>query len=293
MKFSIKKEYLTGYLFISPTTIALLLLVIYPIVYGIVISLFNTNLINKWDFVGFKYFIDVLFSSRFHQSLAATFHFTFFTVIGNFIVGIALAVILNKNLPGSLFFKTILIVPWLFPEVVVGLLWKWMFNSIYGIINHFLTIANVINEPVTWLGNPDSAPWAIVITAIWKGYPIVMIFVLAGLQTIPKELYEAANLDGASKVQTFFFITIPMIKPILLVTLVLETVWWLKHFTLIWLLTQGGPVNATNVVSISIFRSAFESFRFGQAAATAVLVFFICIFISKLYKTLITTNENE
>jgi len=293
MKFSIKKEYLTGYLFISPTTIALLLLVIYPIIYGIVISLFNTNLINKWDFVGFKYFIDVLFSSRFHQSLAATFHFTFFTVIGNFIVGIALAVILNKNLPGSLFFKTILIVPWLFPEVVVGLLWKWMFNSIYGIINHFLTIANVINEPVTWLGNPDSAPWAIVITAIWKGYPIVMIFVLAGLQTIPKELYEAANLDGASKVQTFFFITIPMIKPILLVTLVLETVWWLKHFTLIWLLTQGGPVNATNVVSISIFRSAFESFRFGQAAATAVLVFFICIFISKLYKTLITTNENE
>ena len=200
---------------------------------------------------------------------------------------------MNKNLPGSLFFKTILIVPWLFPEVVVGLLWKWMFNSIYGIINHFLSIANLINEPVTWLGNPDSAPWAIVITAIWKGYPIVMIFVLAGLQTIPKELYEAANLDGASKVQTFFFITIPMIKPILLVTLVLETVWWLKHFTLIWLLTQGGPVNATNVVSISIFRSAFESFRFGQAAATAVLVFFICIFISKLYKTLMTKNENE
>ena len=293
MKISIKKEYLTGYLFISPTTIALLLLVIYPIVYGIVISLFNTNLINKWDFVGFKYFIDVLFSRRFHQSLSATFHFTFFTVIGNFLVGIALAIILNKNLPGSLFFKTILIAPWLFPEVVVGLLWKWMFNSIYGIINHFLSIANIINEPVTWLGNPDSAPWAIVITAIWKGYPIVMIFVLAGLQTIPKELYEAANLDGASKVQTFFFITIPMIKPILLVTLVLETVWWLKHFTLIWLLTQGGPVNATNVVSISIFRSAFESFRFGQAAATAVLVFFICIFISKLYKTLMTKNENE
>ncbi len=166
-----------------------------------------------------------------------------------------------------------------------------MFNSIYGIINHFLSLVNIIDQPVTWLGNPDTAPWAIVITAIWKGYPIVMIFVLAGLQTIPRELYEAANLDGASKIQTFFFITIPMIKPILLVTLVLETVWWLKHFTLIWLLTQGGPVNATNVVSISIFRSAFESFRFGQASATAVLVFFICIFISKLYKTLISENE--
>ena len=291
MKIAINREYLTGYLFISPTTVALLLLVIYPIVYGIVISVFNTNLINKWDFVGFKYFIDTLFSRRFHQSLAATFHFTFFTVIGNFIVGVTLAVILNKNLPFSTFFKTVLIVPWLFPEVVVGLLWKWMFNSIYGIINHFLSLVNIIDQPVTWLGNPDTAPWAIVITAIWKGYPIVMIFVLAGLQTIPRELYEAANLDGASKIQTFFFITIPMIKPILLVTLVLETVWWLKHFTLIWLLTQGGPVNATNVVSISIFRSAFESFRFGQASATAVLVFFICIFISKLYKTLISENE--
>ena len=291
MKIAINREYLTGYLFISPTTVALLLLVIYPIVYGIVISVFNTNLINKWDFVGFKYFIDTLFSGRFHQSLAATFHFTFFTVIGNFIVGVTLAVVLNKNLPFSTFFKTVLIVPWLFPEVVVGLLWKWMFNSIYGIINHFLSLVNIIDQPVTWLGNPDTAPWAIVITAIWKGYPIVMIFVLAGLQTIPRELYEAANLDGASKIQTFFFITIPMIKPILLVTLVLETVWWLKHFTLIWLLTQGGPVNATNVVSISIFRSAFESFRFGQASATAVLVFFICIFISKLYKTLISENE--
>jgi multiple sugar transport system permease protein len=214
------------------------------------------------------------------------------TVIGHFLIGILLASLLNLKLPGRTLFRAILLAPWLFPEVVVGLLWKWMLNSMYGIFNHFLMSAHIISEPISWLGNPSTALFAVVLVAIWKGYPLVMILVLAGLQAIPDELYEAAQIDGSSRWQSFRFITLPGLRPLLVITLILDTVWWFKHFTLIWLLTQGGPVKATNVVSIDIFKAAFESFRFGPAAAMAVIVFFICFLIGYVYRRLLSDDDD-
>ena len=177
-----------------------------------------------------------------------------------------------------------LILPWVLPEVVVALLWRWMYNPLYGIISYYGGFLGIGTE---WLEHPRSAMAAIVLTSVWKGLTLVMVLVLAGLQSISKELYEAAALDGASAVGSFRHVTLPGLAPVLLITLILETVWWFEHFTIVWLLTGGGPVDATKVVSISIYQTAFENFQWGRSAAMAVVVFVICLGASIVYRRLI------
>ncbi|OLS40778.1 carbohydrate ABC transporter permease [Bacillus sp. MRMR6] len=281
-----------GYWFILPSLIIMMLLIAYPLLFGGYISLFNTNLLNKWEFVGFDYYLQAIKDPEFLQKIGLTFKYTGLVVIGNLFVGTFLAIILNMKLPGRLIFRAILILPWLFPDVVVALLWKWLFNPLYGLINHILGGMNLISEPIAWLDKPEFALFGVVMASIWKGYPLVMILVLAGLQSISKDLYEAAEIDGANKWKSFLHITLPGLMPVLVVTIILETVWWFKHFTIVWLLTAGGPVNATSVISIDIYNTAFQDFRFGKAAATAVIVFFICLLISYLYRRFLANDDN-
>jgi multiple sugar transport system permease protein len=212
--------------------------------------------------------------------------------VGHFVVGMILALTLNLNLKGQTFFRVILILPWLFPEVVVALLWKWLFNPMYGLINAALLNLGWIDQPVSWLGQEKIAFAAVIIVSIWKGFPMVMMLLLAGLQNISKDLYEAASIDGATRFKAFRYVTIPGLMPVLSVTLILDTVWWFKHFNMIWILTAGGPGNATNVVSIDIFKQAFEYFQFGPASAMAVMVFFICFLIGYVYRRLLG-NGND
>ncbi|TDF93590.1 sugar ABC transporter permease [Paenibacillus piri] len=266
----------------------MLLVIAYPIAYGFFVSMFDTNLMNRWNFVGFKYYWQAVTERDFLDKVLLTFKFTIMVVAGNFIVGTLLAVLLNRKIKGRAIFRLILILPWLFPEVVVALLWKWMFDPIYGLVNHVLVSAHLISEPIAWLSTASYALLAVVFVAVWKGYPLVLIFVLAGLQSISEDLYEAAEMDGATKWQSFLHITLPSLKTVLGTTLVLETIWWFKHFTIIELLTQGGPVNATSVVSIDIFKLAFTDFRFGQASALAFIVFLICFLISFVYRRLLS-----
>ncbi len=280
-----------GYWFILPSLITMMVLIAYPLVYGVYISFFDTNLLNKWNFVALKYYAQAISDPDFLHKIGLTFKYTTMVVVGNIVVGTLLAVILNMNLRGRVFFRALLILPWLFPEVVVALLWKWLFNPLYGLFNHMLMGANLIQDPIAWLDSPHFALYGVVFACIWKGYPLVMILVLAGLQSIPKDLYEAAEIDGANKLQAFRHITIPGLMPVMLVTIILETVWWFKHFTIVWLLTAGGPVNATSVISIDIYKIAFEDFRFGKAAALAVIVFFICFLMSYIYRRFLANDD--
>ncbi|MCR8636905.1 MULTISPECIES: carbohydrate ABC transporter permease [Paenibacillus] len=292
MKQSIARTEWAGYWFILPAAITLILLVTYPLIYGAYISFFNTNLVNKWDFVGLSHYLDIFSNWDFVTRIWLTLKYTFFTVAGHFVLGMGLALVLNMNLPGRTFFRAILILPWLLPEVVVGLLWKWLFNPMYGLFNHFLMKMNLISEPVSWLGDNTYAFMAIIIVCIWKGYPMVMMLLLAGLQSISQDMYEAAKIDGCNRFKSFRYVTLPSLMPVLMVTLILDTVWWFKHFTMIWILTQGGPGDATNVVSIDIFKNAFEFFDFGKAAAMAVVVFFVCFLIGFVYRRLFD-NGND
>ncbi|WP_248930296.1 carbohydrate ABC transporter permease [Paenibacillus hamazuiensis] len=286
------KTHISGYLFVLPSIVTLMLLVTYPLLYGMYISFFNTNLLNQWDFVGFSHYGDIFGNLEFLQRIFVTLKFTVLTVGGHFVIGLGLAILLNRKLPGQTLFRAILILPWLLPEVVVGLLWKWLLNPMYGLTNHYLFKFNLISAPVSWLSNVDVAFWAVVVVCIWKGFPMLMLMVLAGLQTISEDLYEAAKIDGCTGVQSFRFITLPGLLPVLLVSLILDTVWWFKHFTVVWLLTQGGPANETNIVSIDIYKSAFEFFEFGKAAAMAVIVLFVCTLIGYVYRRMLN-HDND
>lgn len=279
------------YLFIAPATLIILLLVVYPIGNGFYISLFQTNLVNKWDFVGIRYYIQALTDLEFLDSLLKTFVFTFFVVAGHFIIGFICATILNRDIKGKAFFRGLLILPWLFPDVVVALLWKWIFNTSNGILNVLLETMGLIQEPVKWLSSSSFAMGTVIFVSIWKGFPLIMVQILAGIQTIPTEMYEAAEIDGANGAQRFLYITLPALKPILSTVLILDTVWVFKQFTLIYLQTAGGPGSSTMVSAIEIYKRAFSFFEFGYASAQSVYVLLICYLIGAGFRRLLKSDQ--
>ncbi len=282
-----KKIQLAPYGFVLPATLTMLLLVVYPIVYGIYISFFNTNLVNKWKFVGLDYYLKALQDSSFQHSLWMTVVFTFFVVAGHFILGFVFANILNKPIRFKTFFRGVLIIPWLFPDVVVAYLFKWILNEQGGILNALLLQWGWISEPVGWLSSSATAFGCVIIASIWKGFPLVMIQILAGIQTINSDMYEAASIDGANGWQQFHYITIPALKPILTTVLILDTVWVFKQFTMIWLMTAGGPGNSTMVSAVEIYKNAFNYFKYGYASAESVFILVICYLIGVVFRRLL------
>ena len=205
-------------------------------------------------------------------------------VAGHFIIGFLLASTLNKKFHGRTIFRVIFMLPWLFPETVIALLFTWIMNPMYGVLNSILKSLGIISSNVSWLGSAKFAFPAVVAVCIWKGYPLVMTMILSGLQSISHDLYEAAEIDGANKWQQFLHVTVPGLKPVMTTTLILDSVWWFKQYTLVYTMTCGGPGTATNLISLNIYGTAFNDLRFGKAAAWGIIVFVICYLISKLYR---------
>ena len=288
---SISMKRLMPYVFIGPALLALVALVVYPLLYGVYISFFKTNLANKWDFVGLKNYISVFSDGVFVKQLGVTLKFTAIVVLAHFIIGIFLAMLLNQSRPGITFFRTILVLPWLMPEVVIALIFKWIMNPLYGLLNYGMQLLGLSEGGVSWLGDTKYAFISVVLVCIWKGYPLVMVNALAALQSVSTDIYEAAKVDGANKIQTFFRIILPSIKPVLATTLILDTVWWFKHYTIVYLMTKGGPGSDTSIVSIEIYKQAFDYFNFGKAASMSVVVFFVCLIISKLYRRFLDNED--
>ena len=278
-----KKHEFGGYKFISPAAIAMIALIVYPMLYGIYLSFFNTNLVNRWKFVGLQYYLQAFTESEFYSSVLLTFGFMILVVVGHFVVGFILASILNKQFIGRTVFRAIFMLPWLFPETVIALLFTWIMNPMYGVLNSILKSLGLISSNVSWLGSASLAFPSIVAVCIWKGYPLVMTMILSGLQSISHDLYEAARIDGANKWQQFLHVTVPGLKPVLTTTIILDSVWWFKQYTLVYTMTGGGPGDATNLISLNIYGTAFNDLRFGKAAAWGVIVFIICYLISKIY----------
>lgn len=281
------QKQLVPYFFIFPVFLVLLALVVYPLVYGIVISFFNTDLSKKWEFVGLSNFLKIFTQDAFTDSILTTLRFTICVVAGHFLLGTIFGIVLNKQKPGTTVFRTILVLPWLFPDVVIALVGKWIANPLYGLLNNALMQWGIIDKQISWLGSKQWAFIVVVLVCIWKGYPLVMVNVLAAMQSVSSDILEAAKVDGASQVQTFFGVVLPTIRPVLATTVILDVVWWFKHYTIVQMLTGGGPGNTTNVVSIGIYKEAFQYFKFGKASAMAVVVFAICFVISKVFNRLL------
>lgn len=273
-----------GYRFISPAVIMMVALIIYPMVYGIYLSFYNTNLVNKWKFVGLKYYLQAFTQSEFYTSVLLTFLFMILVVAGHFLIGFILASVLNKKFVGRTIFRVIFMLPWLFPETVIALLFTWIMNPMYGVLNSILKSLGIISSNISWLGSAELAFPSVVAVCIWKGYPLVMTMILSGLQGISSDLYEAAKIDGANKWKQFLNVTVPGLKPVLTTTIILDSVWWFKQYTLVYTMTGGGPGTATDLISLNIYGTAFNDLRFGKAAAWGIIVFVICYLISKVYR---------
>lgn len=276
-----------GYGFVLPAVIIMVALIIYPMLYGVYLSFFNTNLVTRWDFVGLKYYQQAVTQPEFASTVLLTFKFMLLVVAGHFLLGFVLASFLNKEFKGRLAFRIIFMLPWLFPETVVALLFTWIMNPMYGVLNAILKGMGLISGNVSWLGTAELAFPSVVFACIWKGYPLVMTMILAGMQAISNDLYEASHIDGANRWRQFLHVTVPSLKPVLTTTLILDSVWWFKQYTLVYTMTAGGPGSSTSLISLNIFSTAFESLRFGKASAWAVIVFVICYLISKVYRVVL------
>jgi ABC-type sugar transport system permease subunit len=210
-------------------------------------------------------------------------------VITEICLAIAIALLLNRPFRGRWLVRMLALLPWAVPSVVNGIMWKWILNPSYGALNGFLYSLGIIKDYVIWLGSPTLALIMVILADVWKETPFIMLLVLAALQTIPKDLYEAARVDGASAWQTFSRITIPLIQPVLFVAIALRTIWALKSFDLIYTLTAGGPSGGTSVIGYYTYLKSFVSLNLGRGAAvayimTAIVFVLIIIYQRMLYR---------
>ena len=236
-------------------------------------------------------YMNLLKDPFFSRTFWNTGIFVFLSVASHMVLGLAVAMVLNTALPAKPLFRLIALLPWVVPDVVAGIIWKWMYNPIYGAINDFLLKIGLINTPVEWLSNPALALFSVILVNLWRGFPFVMLILLAGLQAIPRHLYEAAGIDGASRVQSFFHITIPGLRKMIVVALALDIVWEVRRFGLIQAMTQGGPGVLTEVLSTYTYKQYFQFFRFEYASAIAVVMTVVLLLVSLPYIWMISQEE--
>jgi arabinogalactan oligomer/maltooligosaccharide transport system permease protein len=270
-----------AYLYTMPALVVMGIVVIYPFVYNIVLSFSNMNLthFNNWRITGISNYISVFKESTFWYFLFKTVLWTVVNVFFHVSIGIFLALILNKEIKGKSYFRTLLILPWAVPQYITALTWRGMFNSEYGAIS--LTLDRLFGIQIPWLTTEWGAFAACVITNVWLGFPFMMIVALGGLQSIPDELYEAADIDGASWFHKLKNITIPLIKPVMIPAITLGIIWTFNNFNIVWLVSNGGePADKTHILVSWIYKSGFRYFRMGYAAAFSMIIFLILLTFS-------------
>jgi multiple sugar transport system permease protein len=279
-----------AYLLLAPTVFVLLALSIYPLVHAVSLSLqITSGGIARWSPQNFVR----LFSDQFF--IAALGHTLVFAVAAltlEFLLGLALAVLLNRQIHGRSFFRAGLLVPMMLPTVVVGVIWRLMLNPNFGALNGTLKSIGLNTTALTWTSTPRLAMFSIIAVDVWQWTPFMFLILLAGLQAIPQEPYEAALIDGSSAWQTFRHVTLPLLKPAILVALLLRTMDLLRVFDQVFILTEGGPGFATETISLYIYRTAFRFSDFGYAAAMSFVLLLITNIISAFYIRILQARES-
>jgi len=285
-----------GLLFVLPAVVYMLVFVGYPIVSNFILSFqdvtVKTLLSEVKEFVGLRNYIELFQQDDvLIKSLVNTLIFTLACLVFQFIIGFALALFFNKNFKFSKPVRGLLMMPWMIPITITGLMFKFMYGTDVGIINYFLKALGLIQNNIEWLTNTSTAMIAVIIANIWIGIPFNMILISTGLTTIPKELYESASIDGANKFQTFRRITLPLLKPTIESVLILGFIYTFKVYDLIYVMTSGGPANATQVLSTYSYKLSFEMFKYSKGAAVANILFIILFCVSLLYLRFVYSEE--
>ena len=273
-----------GYLMVVPATILLLVVSVIPLLDGVYLAFTNTNLNTGADaWVGIRNFVEVFQDSKFYQVFGFTIFYAFAVVLFSYILGMLIALLLNQDIRFRGVFRAIILAPWVVPPVVATITWSWLLNDKVGLINTVLQNIGLIQEPIYFLSDLTLVKGTVVAFGVWKSYPFMMITLLAGLQSVPAELYEAAEMDGAGFRHTLTGITLPLIKPISFISTILTFLWTFNTFENIWLLTGGGPNGYTYTLPILSYYTAFLRQNISYASAIAVVMILVLLLISLVY----------
>jgi multiple sugar transport system permease protein len=277
------------YLFLAPAVVVLLSLSIYPLIYSLTVSFQIEGADgSRWSLANFqRLFTDNFFLSAMEHTLV----YATSALVCEFLLGLGLALLMNSQIRGRTFFRAALLVPMMLPAVVVGVVWRLMLNPNFGAINGTLKGLGFDTEPLTWTASPRLALLSVILVDVWQWTPFMFLVLLAGLQAIPQEPYEAAKIDGSSRWQTFRYVTLPLLKPAILIALLLRTMDLLRVFDQIFILTEGGPGFATETISLYIYRTAFRFSDFGYAAAMSFVLLAITNVISVIYIRFLQTRD--
>ncbi len=274
------REQRTGWILVIPALLLLLLVYAYPILSSFWSSLFAENLGTQLQpvFSGLANYQRMMGDGRFWQAMWNTTIFTVVSVLLELVLGMIIAMILHRPFPGRNLVRTIAILPWALPTALIGLAWAWIFNDQFGVVNDILLRLGIIEQGINWLGMPNTAMMAAIAADVWKATPFISILLLAGLQSIPTDLYEAHSLDGATPWQNFTFITLPLLMPQILIALLFRFAQAFGIFDLIKVMTGGGPGGATEMVSLYIYATVMRYLDFGYGAALIVVTFLLLVF---------------
>ena len=274
-----------------PTVFILVMVGIMPLIYSLALTFHNWTLGRPQGpvFVWFQNYATVVKDVRFWTSLKTSFIFTGMAVGAEFIVGMGLALIFTRQFKGSGIFRTFILIPMMLPPIVAGLIWRFMYNPQVGIINYLLRLLH-IRGPI-WLGDPGVAMPAVVLVDLWQWGPFMFLLLFTGMASLPIEVYEAARVDGASGFQRFIYVTLPMLKPIILVAVVIRVIDTLRIFDTIFVLTRGGPANMTEVLSIYTYKIGMNFFRIGYATTMSYFLLFIIMIISMQFVNRLERQE--
>lgn len=282
-----------GYILVTPALLCILCIAIYPVFQTIRISLFDMKLqfIAQTKFVGLDNYINLLSDSRYLLALLTTVKFTLISVSIELCVGVSMALLMNKAAKGIGLVRAAVLVPWAIPTSVSAVMWSFLYNDQFGVINDILMRLGIIGSSRAWLGTSDTALGAIIFSDVWKTSPFMGLILLAGLQGISKELYEAGKVDGAGAIKQFFKITLPLLRPTILVALIFRTLDAFRVFDLVFVMTGGGPGNSTETLAVYTYKTLFRNLDFGQGSAIAILIF-IFVFIFALFYIKLLDKES-
>ena len=284
-------------LFLLPAVIFVIVTVLYPLGYNIGLSFFKVGIREvvsggaQW--IGLDNYISEFSQPAFWNALGISVFYTAFVVLIAVALGMLLALFFNLEFRGRSQMRALILIAWVLPSVVSANIWRWLFDGSYGLLNAGLGALGFIKGPIFWLSNADSARIAVVLASVWSLAPFAMILLIAGLQSVSKTLYEAARIDGASRWQQFWYVTMPILRPVTLTTALLCFIYTFRVFDVIFLMTQGGPGNATKVLTVYAYQEAFSFYHFGTAGVATTVLLIVPIVLALFYFRSVRKEERS
>lgn len=274
-----------GYVLVAPAVLFIILIALYPVLQTFKLSLYNMRLqtINLKRFIGFGNYGTIFLDGRFWAAVLNTLKFTICSVTLETVLGLIMALLMNKKFKGTGLVRAAVLIPWAIPTIVSAMMWSFIYNDQFGVLNDILMKLGIISQYKTWLGSTGTAMGSAIFADVWKTSPFMGLLILAGMQNISAELYEAATVDGANKIRQFFSITLPLLKQTILVALIFRTLDAFRVFDLIFVLTGGGPGNSTETLTIYAYKTLFRNLDFGLGSAMAVVVFLFTFTFAMIY----------